>query len=130
MQDNKARDRQDGTAVDREDGWAASPDAVDAAEHAAVNSPARMSQFIVGEDPRHPGATGERLDAFFEEIAQRNGPRPAVICEGRTWSYAEIDGRANQLARLLIARGLKPGDRVGLLLNRSADTYVAMLAVM
>ena len=130
MQDNKARDRQDGAAGDREDGWAPSPDAVGAAEHAAVNSPTRMSQFIVGEDPRHPEATGERLDAFFEEIAQRNGPRPAVICEGRTWSYAEIDGRANQLARLLIARGVKPGDRVGLLLNRSADTYVAMLAVM
>lgn len=130
MQDNKARDGQDGATVDREDGREASLTADDTAEHAAVDWPSRRSQVIAGEDPRHPGLTGERLDEVFEEIARRNGPCPAVIGEDRTWSYAEIDGRANQLARLLIKRGVKPGDRVGLLLNRSADTYVAMLAVM
>lgn len=119
MQDVKADERRDGAAVDRKD-RAASPTAADALQ----------PQVIVGEDPSDPGEPGERLDEVFEKVAARYGPSAAVICEGRTWTYAEIDGRANQLARLLIERGIKPNDRVGLLLNRSADTYVAMLAVM
>ncbi len=103
---------------------------VDTPAHAGTSLSARAPQFVVGEDLRYPGPTGERLDEFFEEIARHNGSSPAVICDGRIWSYAEIDGRANQLSRLLIERGVKPGDRVGLLLNRSVDTYVTMLAVM
>jgi non-ribosomal peptide synthetase-like protein len=89
-----------------------------------------MRQLVIGTAPRTSGLAGERLDEVFEGIARRTGAAPAVICEGRTWSYADIDNRANQLARLLIELGVKPGARVGLLLNRSAETYVAMLAVM
>ena len=65
MQDNKARDGQDGATVDREDGREASLAAGDTAEHAAVDWPPRRSQVIAGEDPRHPGLTGERLDEVF-----------------------------------------------------------------
>lgn len=87
-------------------------------------------QLIVGDDPIEAGMAGERLDSLFERLAVRYGERPAVLCNGRQWSYADIDSSANRLARLLIDRGVRPGDRVGLMLNRSAETYVAMLAVM
>ncbi|MDA4631035.1 AMP-binding protein, partial [Escherichia coli] len=72
----------------------------------------------------------ERLDRFFEELAQTYDASPAVISEGRVWTYRELNRRANQFARLLADRGVQPGDRVGLLLDRSAETYVALLAVM
>jgi len=41
-----------------------------------------------------------------------------------------LDARANQLAHQLIRLGIGPGERVGLLLERSVDTYVSLLAVL
>lgn len=87
-------------------------------------------QLIIGDDPVEPSTIGERLDEFFERLVVRHRSRPAVVSGEQTWSYADIDARANQLSRLLVELGVRAGDRVGLLLNRSADTYVAMLAVM
>ena len=48
----------------------------------------------------------------------------------RPYSFRELDDRANQLARFLLAQGVKPGDRVALLFDKSVDTYVALLAVL
>jgi non-ribosomal peptide synthetase-like protein len=87
-------------------------------------------QILLGADFAQQGGQGERLDTLFEQLAATYGPSPAVISAGRAWSYRELDRLANQFARLLVDRGVKPGDRVGLLLDRSAETYVALLAVM
>src|SRR6185295_11274141 len=40
------------------------------------------------------------------------------------------DGRANRLAHLLISAGVRPGDLVGLFLERSLDMVVAILGVL
>ena len=56
--------------------------------------------------------------------------RPALVFEDLTLSYAELDGRANRLARHLIGLGLGPEDIVGLLLDRSPELIIAMLAVL
>ncbi len=45
-------------------------------------------------------------------------------------TYYELDRRANQLAQLLLERGVGEGSCVGILLNRSEETYVAMLGVL
>ena len=49
---------------------------------------------------------------------------------GATLTYAELDVRANQLARFLLRRGVRPGDRIGLLFDDAVDGYVGMLAVL
>ena len=87
-------------------------------------------QILKGANFADEGRPGERLDAFFAELADRFSDTPAAISEGRVWTYAEMNKRANQLARLLVDHGVKPGDRVALLLDRSAQTYIAILAVM
>lgn len=94
--------------------------------------PARLQdlQVLIGDNFPDEGRPSERLDRFFAERAETFGDAPAVISAGRTWSYAEVDRRANQLARLLIERGVRAGDRVALILDRSAETYIAVLAVM
>ncbi len=92
-------------------------------------APARP-QILTGADFAQPGRSGERLDQVFVQLAETFGAAPAVISEGRTWTYREMDRRANQFARLLAERGVRPGDRVALLLDRSAETYIALLAVM
>lgn len=73
---------------------------------------------------------GERLNHLFEQAALRFGLREAVITVAETVSYRELDDRANRLARHLVRSGVKAGDRVGILLERSIDTYVTLLAVL
>jgi amino acid adenylation domain-containing protein len=73
---------------------------------------------------------GERLDRLLEEACLRFATNDAVIGSGIVLSYSDLSRRANQLARHLLARGIKSGDRVALMFDRSPETYVAMLAVM
>src|SRR5436305_525397 len=73
---------------------------------------------------------GERLNHLLEEACIRFSENDAVITDAGTLSYRELDCRANQVARYLIEQGIEPGDRVGLLFEKSAETYIAMLAVL
>lgn len=77
---------------------------------------------------------GERLEDLFEALCDTlalsgEDANPAVIAGGREYSFRDLDNRANQAARFLQEKGVKPGDRVALLLDKSFDTYVALLAV-
>ena len=53
-----------------------------------------------------------------------------MVFEGVELSYGELNGRANRLARLLIARGVGPESLVAVVMERSADLVVALLAVV
>ena len=70
------------------------------------------------------------LAEYFEHAADRAPDATAVVCRAEQVSYAELDRRANRLAHLLLARGIGAGRPVGILLERSVDTYVAILAVL
>jgi len=54
----------------------------------------------------------------------------ALICEGEELTYCELDDRTNQLAHHLIAIGVGPEKRVGLLLERSPEMVIALLATL
>ena len=73
---------------------------------------------------------GERLDHLFEQRCSRFEHVPAVLTEEGPVSYRQLDCRANQVARYLIEQGVGAGDRVGLLFDKSVETYVAMLAIL
>ncbi|MEU9118154.1 amino acid adenylation domain-containing protein, partial [Streptomyces sp. NPDC048483] len=70
------------------------------------------------------------LPALVEEHARRTPNAPAVVFDGTELSYRELGRRANRLARLLTARGAGPERTVALLLPRSAELIVALLAVL
>ena len=55
---------------------------------------------------------GERLDDVIEDACRRFGDRLAVDVDGAGVSFRGLDARANQMARLFLASGVKPGDRV------------------
>ncbi|MEU9304038.1 amino acid adenylation domain-containing protein, partial [Streptomyces sp. NPDC048269] len=55
---------------------------------------------------------------------------PALVCDDGTLTHQELDARANRLAHRLIAEGVRPEDRVALLMDRSPDLVVALLAVL
>ncbi|MFI9382032.1 amino acid adenylation domain-containing protein [Kutzneria sp. NPDC052558] len=54
----------------------------------------------------------------------------AVACQDTTLTYAALHARANRLARLLISHGVGPESLVGLVMPRTADMVVALLAVL
>ena len=74
---------------------------------------------------------GERLEHLFEQRCDEleqdtlavDGPQGQL-------TYAGLDRRANRLARALVAKGVRPGDRVGLLFDDALDGYVSMLSVL
>jgi non-ribosomal peptide synthetase-like protein len=70
------------------------------------------------------------LHELFERQAQARAGSPALLCGGRPWTYAELEARANRLARLLRRRGAGQGACVGLWLPRSADLYAALLGIL
>src|SRR5579871_3461108 len=73
---------------------------------------------------------GERLNHLIEQACARFAERDAIVTDDVVLTFRDLDRRANQVARYLIEQGVAPGDRVGLLFDKSADTYVAMLAVL
>ncbi|GGO48403.1 non-ribosomal peptide synthetase [Streptomyces lasiicapitis] len=70
------------------------------------------------------------LTELLAEQVRETPDAVAVVFEGTEWSYAELDGRANRLARLLISRGVGAESLVAVCMERSADLVVALLAVL
>ncbi len=70
------------------------------------------------------------LHHLFEHQVDSGPDRIAVIDSGRRWTYAEIEGHANDLAHRLIRSGVKPGAVVAVELERSADMVIALMAVL
>ncbi|MFJ3773185.1 amino acid adenylation domain-containing protein [Streptomyces sp. NPDC090075] len=69
------------------------------------------------------------LPELFEHWAARTPHAPAVGHGDRQLTYAELNARANRLARTLIRRGAGPERTVAVLLPRSVDMVTAILAV-
>jgi amino acid adenylation domain-containing protein len=80
------------------------------------------------------GAAGAAPDAsvveMFESWADRTPDAIAVLAPGEALSYAELDRRANRLARRLRALGVTADSRVGLCAERSPAMIVAVLGIL
>ena len=70
------------------------------------------------------------LHKIIEKQVDRTPEATAVIFEGETLSYSELDRRANQLARHLLNLGAQPDQVIGVWTDRSADHIVAILGVL
>ena len=70
------------------------------------------------------------LHRRFEQRVARSLDSPAVVRGREAWSAAELDERANRIARWLGARGVVPGDLVPLCMARSRLLIAAMLGVL
>jgi fatty-acyl-CoA synthase len=73
---------------------------------------------------------GETIGANLERTVARFGDREALVdvAAGRRWTYAELDADVNRLARGLLARGIEPGDRVGIWAPNCAEWVITQYA--
>jgi natural product biosynthesis luciferase-like monooxygenase protein len=67
---------------------------------------------------------------LFERRVERTPDAIAVVFEDRSLSYLELDRRANRLASRLKALGVGPDVTVGLVVERSMDMLVGILAIL
>jgi len=91
-------------------------------------------------EERQAIASGNATTTFFDSSscvhdaiaaqAARTPLREAVCGQGQAIGYGELDERAAALAARLVRRGVKPGDVVGLCLERSPELVVALLAIL
>ena len=85
-------------------------------------------------EPPYPSAS--TIPAEFGNCVRRT-PNAVALAIGRPdgpptdkLTYAELDVRAQALARTLVAGGVKPGDRVGVATQRDFDVAIALLGVL
>lgn len=90
----------------------------------------RAEIFSEWNPPSRDYATGRLIHEFFEEQAHRNPDAIAAEFEDRRLSYAELNGRANQLAAHLRTLGVSPGVLVGVCLDRSLEMVIALIGVL
>ncbi|MET0396779.1 MAG: amino acid adenylation domain-containing protein, partial [Longimicrobiaceae bacterium] len=93
--------------------------------------PAERRQLLAEWSEGEPAAPGDGcVHERFAAQARRTPDAPAVVSGGERLTYAELDRRADALARRLRRAGVGPETRVGICLEPGTATVVAMLGVL
>src|SRR6185295_4042944 len=71
------------------------------------------------------------LCTYLERAAREFPDRVAVVDpSGREWTYRQLDDTSSRVAGFLAARGVVPGDRVGVIAPKSAEVVATLFGVM
>ncbi|WP_142277202.1 non-ribosomal peptide synthetase, partial [Mycobacterium asiaticum] len=101
-------------------------DLLGAGEHAGL---ARWgNRAVLNESGTNPNPVS--IPLLWAQQVARTPAAVAVVGQGRSMTYRELEESANRLGHLLSGLGVGPGQWVGLLVSRSAAAVVAMLAVL
>ncbi|HLG71497.1 MAG TPA: amino acid adenylation domain-containing protein, partial [Chloroflexota bacterium] len=70
------------------------------------------------------------IHRLFERQVETRAESVALVAGERSVTYRELNCRANALARRLVRTGVRRGDRVAILLERTPDLIVSILATL
>ena len=88
-------------------------------------------RFVTGRASHAPWPyTPENIGSWFREVAEGYGDHIAVEAGDRCLSYREMNTLTDRLAAALAKKGIRPGDRVALLLERRSSLPVMIMAVL
>ncbi|MGW3465811.1 non-ribosomal peptide synthetase, partial [Streptomyces olivaceoviridis] len=111
------------------DAVAADPDVrVDQVQ--VMDSAERQRVLVEWNDTGRAVPDGTVVGLFEAQVARTPDAVAVADADGERVTYRELNTRANRLARLLIGRGAGPEHRVGVLMHRSVDLIVSLLAVL
>ena len=76
--------------------------------------------------PDNLGSIGQR----FADLARKQPNSPALVFEGRRWTYGEFNAWANKIAWSLNEAGVKIGDSVGVMFENRPEMLACVLAIV
>ena len=94
-----------------------------------VSADERRQMLTEWNTHAEPAPADNIADRFFEAVAAHPSSTAVNDSDG-AMTYAELDGRANRLARLLIGRGIGPESVVAVAMPRTTDLVLALVAVI
>jgi non-ribosomal peptide synthetase-like protein len=89
-----------------------------------------LSEQFGDRIPNNQQPINDCLHHLFEAQADKSLLAPAIDDRGAILTYQEVEDRSNQLAHYLCHQGVVSNDRVGLLIPRSPELYIAILAIL
>jgi amino acid adenylation domain-containing protein len=89
-----------------------------------------QQQLISWNDTSCEFPMNKCIHQLFEEQVERTPYKIAISKEERQLSYQELNNKANQLAQYLQKLNVRPGDLVGICVDRSIEVIVGLLAIL
>ena len=99
-------------------------------ELALMTEAERRQLLVEWNETKHEFPRGACIAELFERQVERTPAALALTWDGQQLSYGELNRKANQLAHYLRALGVGPEALVAIVLERSLDLVVSMLAVL
>ncbi len=91
----------------------------------------RAGEVSAPEKPEQDPATLKSgLHQLFEAQVRRTPDASAIVCSGKSIRFSDLNEQANRLAFLLRDSGVGEGTCVAILMDRSPEMVVAMLAIL
>ena len=87
-------------------------------------------QTVLWNDTAVDFGQSQTIHALFEQQVRQTPAATAVVFEDEQLTYAELNGRANQLAHYLIELGVQADTLVAIAMERSIDMVVSLLGVL
>lgn len=97
----------------------------------SVFSKTEKEQLLYGfNDTKMDYSSDKTISELFEKQVEKTPDTTALIFEDISFTYRELNEKANQLAHYLRSNGIKNGNIVGIMLNRSPELIISMLAIL
>lgn len=74
--------------------------------------------------------TKETVISLFEKQAEKTPDKVAIVSNKQQLTYKELNEKANMLAREMMEKGVKQQDIVGIMLNRSPEMIIGLIAIL
>ena len=83
----------------------------------------------MGDQSRVP-TTGTSILSRFIECSTQFPDNPAIVVDGRSYTYSELNGLCSAIGTLLKAHDIKKGDRVGIFTEDNIYAYASLLGIL
>jgi amino acid adenylation domain-containing protein len=90
----------------------------------------RHRLLVEWNDTRRDFPRDKCVHQLFEDQVRRSPQAIAVVCEGHSLSYSQLNSEANKLADRLKSLGVGPGALVGLCVERSLAMLIGMIGIL
>lgn len=95
----------------------------------SILSPQDLQSFSAWNNTAQDYNTSQCLHHLVEQQAAQIPEAIALAFEEQLVSYQQLNARANQVARLLVEKGAKTGDLIGIMMDRSIDLVVSLVGI-